>query len=597
MRQKHTIWLILSCVLALTQITWGQVRVFAQAEIPGELYPGERFVYAIVVENASKPTHIDTTPLARFSPSGPSHKLLRRSINSKTTVQNIASFVLTAPPPGPVRITPLTVTVDGMAYATNAVAFTVGKPGTTDKLKLSVTLSEQTCYVGQPVLLSVSWTLPRDHDNMNIQVPIFQTQDFFFEDPELPGQVEGSTNSVHGVPVEVFSQTRTINGVAAAVVTFDKILIPKAHGSLSFEPVTASASLPVGRVRTNDFFQPFRTKYRRFSVNSQALRLDVKPLPTENQPEGFYGLVGSYTISAQASPTDVSVGDPITLTLRIGGSPYLKPIHWPALEKVPALAQNFRIPSEKASPELLQGQKTFVQTIRAKNSAVTEIPPIPLITFDPQTGSYRTVASEPIPLAVAASQVLDSDDLVGSGRQPGNREVEAILEGLAANYEGDNALQNQSFSLGAMVLNPGPLMLWMLPLLSLAGSLTLKATRRTHPAQIAAKRRRQAASRALKDLHDLRTLPATEQAERLGQVICRYVGDRFDKTAGSLTALECQQTVLEAGVPPDLTHRIQQIVAACEAARYAPQGTEVDDAMHAEARELIKAVDRTARKA
>ena len=137
----------------------------------------------------------------------------------------------------------------------------------------------------------------------------------------------------------------------------------------------------------------------------------MKPLPTENQPEGFYGLVGSYTISAQASPTDVSVGDPITLTLRIGGSPYLKPVRWPALEKVPALADNFRIPSEKASPELVQGHKTFIQTIRAKNNTVTEIPPIPLVTFDPQTGSYRSVASEPIPLTVAASHVLGSGDL------------------------------------------------------------------------------------------------------------------------------------------------------------------------------------------
>lgn len=597
MKRKYIIAIVLFCGLTLIQTTGGQVRVFARAEIPGEVYPGERFVYAVVVENAGKPTHIDTTPLARFSPSGPTQKHLQQSINFKTTVQNIASFVLTAPPPGPVHIAPLTLTVDGMTYTTNPVAFTVAKPGTTDKLKLSVTLSEQTCYVGQPVLLSVSWTLPRDHDNMNIQVPIFQTHDFFFEDPELPGQVEGSTNSVHGIPVEVFSQTKAINGVAAAVVTFDKILIPKTHGSLSFEPITASASLPVGRIRTNDFFQPFRTKYQRFSVNSQPLRLDVKPLPTENQPSGFYGLVGLYTISAQASPTDVSVGDPITLTLRIGGSPYLKPVRWPELEKVPALAQNFRIPSEKASPEFLQGQKTFVQTIRAKNSQVTEIPAIPLVTFDPKTGSYRTVASEPIPLTVATSQVLGSDDLVGFARQPENREVEAIQEGLAANYEGDDVLQNTSFSLGTMILSPGPLILWLLPLLSLAGSVTVKVTHRTHPAQVAAKRRRQAAPRALQDLHNLRALPSAEQAERLGQVLCQYVGDRFDKTAGSLTAQECEQTVLEAGVPQDLAARIQQIVSTCEAARYAPQGTEGDEAMHTEAQELIKAVDRTAKKA
>jgi len=595
-KNKNVIVFAVIGALVGIQTAGAQVRVHAKVEIPGEIYPGDRFLYTIVVENAGKPTHINTAPLARFNPSGPEHKYLRQSINFKTTVQNLASFGLTAPSPGQVRIDPVTLTVDGMEYTTNPVEFTVAKPGTTDKLKLDVTLSEHACYVGQPILLSVTWTLPREHDNMNIQVPIFQTDDFIFENPVLPGQVAGSTNSIHGIPVEVFSQTKSINGVPAAVITFEKILIPQKQGSLSFEPITASASLPVGRVRTNDFFQPFRTNYKRFSISSEALSLEIKPLPTENRPADFYGLVGRYSIAVQASPTDVSVGDPITLTIRVGGNPYLKPVRWPELEKVSALVQNFRIPSEKASPEQAEGYKVFTQTIRAKHDRVTEIPPIPLATFDPQTGAYRVVTSAPIPLTVADSQVLGSDDLVGFARQPTNREVEAILEGLAANYEGDDALRNQGFSLGAMVFNPGPMALWLLPLLSLGASLTLKLSRRTDPAQVAAKRRRQAASHALQELRSLGTVPVAERPEQMRQMLCRYVGDRFDKSSGSLTAQECQQTVMEAGVPEMLGRQIQDIVASCEASRYAPQGTTVDEAMQARALELIKAIDRAATK-
>jgi hypothetical protein len=588
-------------VAGLAMLTWSplvsaQVRVFAKAEIPGELYPGDRFVFAVVVENAGKPSRIDSTPLQRFNPSGPTHRHVQQTINFKTTIQNIASFVLTAPAPGAVRIAPLTVIVDGMEYTTNPVEFTVAQPGTTDKLKLEVTLSEQTCYVGQPVLMSVAWTLPREHDNMNIQIPIFQSDDFYFEDPVLPGKVEGSTNSIHGIPVEVFSQTKRIKGVAAAVITFDKILIPKRHGSLSFEPVTASASLPVGRVRTNDFFQPFRTRYQRFSVNSPPLNLEVKALPTDNQPPGYYGLVGRYTIATQASPTEVSVGDPITLTIRIGGNPYLKPVRWPDLANVPALAEHFRIPSEKASPELQQGHKVFTQTIRAKSDQVTAIPAIPLVTFDPQAHTYRTLTSAPIPLTVAASQVLGSEDLVGFSRQPRNREVEAIREGLAANYEGDDALENQRFSLTAMALSPGPLVIWGLPLLSLAGSILLKLAYRTSPEQVAAKRRRQAAARALQGLRDLRALPSADQPEKLGQLLCQYVGDRFGKTAGSLTAQECRETVLQAGIAADLAGRLEQVVSTCEAARYASQANEIDQTAERNVQELIKTIDRAAKR-
>ena len=83
-------------------------------------------------------------------------------------------------------------------------------------------------------------------------------------------------------------------------------------------------------------------------VNSQPLKLTVLPLPEQGKPEGFYGLVGRYTIEASATPTQVSVGDPITLIIKIGGSRYLKPVQWPELEKVAELARNFKIPSQKA---------------------------------------------------------------------------------------------------------------------------------------------------------------------------------------------------------------------------------------------------------
>ena len=53
-------------------------------------------------------------------------------------------------------------------------------------------------------------------------------------------------------------------------------------------------------------------------------------MPEADKPAEFYGLVGQYTIAASAAPTKVNVGDPITLTIRIGGNPYLKPVQWPA---------------------------------------------------------------------------------------------------------------------------------------------------------------------------------------------------------------------------------------------------------------------------
>ena len=122
----------------------------------------------------------------------------------------------------------------------------------------------------------------------------------------------------------------------------------------------------------------------------------MRPLPETDKPAQFYGLVGQYTISASATPTKVNVGDPITLTIRIGGNPYLKPVQWPALEQVPELAANFKIPAEKASPVLEGRSKVFTQTIRANSDKVTQVPAIPFGVLRSRTGAYAVAKTEPI---------------------------------------------------------------------------------------------------------------------------------------------------------------------------------------------------------
>jgi len=74
----------------------------------------------------------------------------------------------------------------------------------------------------------------------------------------------------------------------------------------------------------------------------------------------FYGLVGRYMISASAAPTKVSVGDPITLTIKIGAE-YLKPVQWPELEQISELSENFKMPSQKSSPTIENGLRSLLR--------------------------------------------------------------------------------------------------------------------------------------------------------------------------------------------------------------------------------------------
>jgi hypothetical protein len=358
--------------------------------------------------------------------------------------------------------------------------------------------------------------------------------------------------------------------------------------------------LAVGQQRSRDPFEDFgffgsRTQYGQFSVGSPAMMLTVSPLPGQGQPAGFSGLVGRYTIATSATPTEVSVGDPITLTVRIGGNPYLKPVLWPALDQIPEMAAHFKIPSERASPTIDNGCKVFTQTLRANSDKVTQIPPIPLVFFDPDKGTYVTAQTDPIPLKVSPTQVLTNADIGGRSFDPVNKEVEAIKQGLAANYEDPGTLVNQGFSPIAAFIDPVYMAIWLLPLGFLAGSVSFKIATHTTPERQAIRRRCRAAGKALDQLKAISSQEPNQRHQALAAALRQFLGDRFDRTAGSLTAGECHQIVLEATADQDLARRCQDLLAACEAAHYSAAQAILEDRYVQEAMGIVREVDRRAR--
>jgi hypothetical protein len=375
--------------------------------------------------------------------------------------------------------------------------------------------------------------------------------------------------------------------------------MPKHAGRIAIPASSVSAAVAVGRVRSRDPFNSFfggQTQYKRFIVNSKPLDLEVLPVPDKGKPAEFYGLIGQYTISASATPAKVNVGDPITLTIKIGGGKYLKPVRWPDLERVPELAKNFKIPSQKASPTVEGGYKIFTQTIRANNDKVTRIPPIPLASFDVAQGKYVTAQTEPIKLDVAPTKVLTSADLEGADFVPVNRDVEAIKKGLSANYDDLGALKNMSFSPIVAVAQPGYVVLWAVPLLGLVSSLVIKLSTHTSPEKVAAKRRRQACSKAVGQLKRVTSADAKEQNELLVSIMKQYIGDRFDKTAGSLTPDDCYEAIKTATNDAQTAGKYRDIITDFEAGRYASIEVHVDSQKIKEVTDLIRTIEKNRKK-
>ena len=171
--------LVLLMLFASQATLMAQVNVVAQVDNSKEIYVGERFTFNVIIDGDNKPALVDIKPLAKFDPKSAGNQDVSqtsiRIINGRTTKQILKRLVmaysLVISQQGTHTIPSLTVTLDGKNYTTNPVTVNIQKPGTTDSLAVEVEISEKSCYIGQPVVLTVKIYISADIDNFNLNIP------------------------------------------------------------------------------------------------------------------------------------------------------------------------------------------------------------------------------------------------------------------------------------------------------------------------------------------------------------------------------------------------------------------------------------------
>lgn len=584
-----------------------QVQVYSQVDNSEDIYVGQDFAFHIIIENEDQPGRADLSPLKDFNPRSSGNRDLSQTsvniINGRTTRKTIKrfvmSYVLISKKEGNITIPSINVDVGGTVYKTDPLQINVLKPDQTDKLELRVALSEKQCYLGQPIILNVKFLVYAEVENFRFDIPALNGGDFYIEDPDVSDPAAKPFALANGVRVLTTHSRVLVGDREAVLLEFDKVLIPKRPGLISIDPSTVSADVVVGMIRSDSVVDNLfggQKRYKRFMVSSQPLQLNVMPLPEEQKPDGFYGLLGRYTISASAEPTTVNVGDPITMIIKVGGNKFLKPVAWPDLEAIPEFAENFKIPDQKSSPAVEDGFKVFTQTIRANNDKVSRIPPVPLSFFDPQKGRYVTVSTDPVQLKVAPTKVLTGADLEGREFVPVNREVEAIRKGISANYESQDALVNMGFSLSSAAFSSWLTFVWIAPLLLLVSSICAKPFVHVTPEKLAAKTKRLALSRTVKALHGIASADSRQKHDLLIAAMTGYIGDRFEKIAGSLTPDDCSRIITDSTGQKDLADNFKSIIEQCQGARFASMEINIDSKKITEVIELIKCIEKNIKK-
>ncbi|MCH2141108.1 MAG: BatD family protein, partial [Phycisphaerales bacterium] len=305
--------------------------------------------------------------------------------------------------------------------------------------------------------------------------------------------------------------------------------------------------------------------------------------PESGRPAGWSGAVGQFAFDVSATPTDVVVGEPITLTMRItdvGATPAdMELLSAPLLEQDDSLTHQFRIPADRPGGVLKGRSKTFTQSIRPTSDAVEQIPPIGFSFFNPQTDAYEISFSRPVDLQVTSSTRLDADAFTGTmsvvAQEP--RTLTEVNGGLVANYNDPNALLRRA-------TNPGQILIATIvsvPPIFLATVMLLRR-RQTDPDRDKRKRMRSARSRFAERLADIQT--ASEAAQALRDAIA----DRLNLPSGSATRDELKHALIESGAL-DVAESIHEMLCELEHRVYAAASNELDQEMHTR---LIALVDK-----
>src|SRR5438309_5797002 len=235
------------------------------------------------------------------------------------------------------------------------------------------------------------------------------------EPPEITGQ---------GFTAQKLQQSsqnlETINGKPFDVVAFKTAITAARAGKFEIGPVKAKAQVVVPRRRSaprsrspfdlfdqdDPFSDPFFSnpfaqfgERRDISISSDPVGLEVKPL-LPNAPPSFSGAIGSFTMTTDAKPKSVQVGDPITVTTTISGRGNFDRVNATLLEddcgwyKYP--------PSSKFKQDDdvgISGTKTF-ETVLSPNEKKQSMPVMAFSYFDPVNERYVTLHSDPIAITV-----------------------------------------------------------------------------------------------------------------------------------------------------------------------------------------------------
>ena len=469
-------------------------------------------------------------------------------------------------------IPPFEVEINGVRQKTREIPITAVVSETGDLMFVGVESKPKTLYVGQKGTLDLLIAVRRYRDkDLGVTLDegdlwslIDRNSQFGVFGPTL-AKLGSENRRPRGEP-EIIGDTEYI------VFRIEKPFDPISTGTPDLGDIRVRMDYPTRLRRGNDFFFENRLQLagsRPISAAPAKVEVEVLTPPEGGRPPSWNGAVGEFDIEAVAKPTDVAVGDPITLTLRLtdmSGNAGLEGLQAPLLSTQDAFRGAFRVPEDSAAGTVEGRSKIFTLSIRATGEAVQEIPPVEFSSFDPATGAYSTLRTQPIPLRVRAASVARVGDGESRASDVAREAPTRMAGGLLANAT------REEMGRRVRPVDPLDLVAFAIAPAALGAAVLLRRRAELDARDPTLRRRRTAAATAR-----ARLARATD-GESVGVALRGYVGDRIGAPEGALTRKECTDALTACGIAPQSVEAVDALLHRCERARYSGEPVDASQA-------------------
>jgi hypothetical protein len=379
------------------------------------------------------------------------------------------------------------------------------------------------------------------------------------------------------------SQRTQIGNRVYTVVPASIILTAIKTGTLSVGPFTLGAILAVAspNQQPDPFFRQFGIhsplfgdgERKQVSLATEKLNVESLPLPAGNAPANFNGAIGDYTLTVTAGPTNVAVGDPITVRVQISGRGALDAL---TLPDQPAWRDFKTYPPtskvETGDPLGLQGTKTFEQIVAPQSTDVHELPVFSFSFFNPDTKTYRTLRQPPVQLAVQSSGTTPAP-MIAATKTP-NPQPPPPQQDILPIKEQPGALTQAG---PPLLTRPVFLAMQSLPVVAWLAAFVWRKRTDSLANNPRLRRQRRVAQLVREGLNDLHRLAAENNSDEffatLFRLLQEQLGERLDCSASSITEAVIDERLVLLGAPETTLAGLRELFQLCNQARYAPMRT------------------------